>query len=232
MNVKPVNMNTPKIYVDSKVSKSFADNTLRQYNSLLRNSSSDIRGKSLVILKNAQNAQNIKGIDPNTLKYFEGDGSIAYGLYAKNSDTIFIMEDNHERKVEKYEGKIDTQGADTLTHEFGHLLDKGVSSSNAFKKAYLSDLKNLYSMLQSNPEAEIDGSDMTYADSVEYFKHYMEGVDFTDGIDEEDITRTGLRENFAESFSNIFDSNKTKVNEIYSTIFANSTEAVKNLFIA
>ena len=47
------------------------------------------------------------------------------------------------------------------------------------------ELKNL----KENPNETIGDSDMTYAEAKEYFKHYIEGADFTDGIDEKDITR-------------------------------------------
>ena len=63
---------------------------------------------------------------------------------------------------------------------------------------------------------------MSYLDAKEYFKHYIEGVDFTDGISSKDITRRGARENFAESYSTIFDENPSEVNGIYASIFSNS----------
>lgn len=224
--------NNMNIFVDSEVNKDFANNTIKQYGLLLQNSSANVQPKKLVILKNAENASKLNGLGEASQTNFEGDSKIAYGLYDKKADTIFILEDNHQRKDTSLEGDITSQGADTLTHEFGHLLDLGVSSSEAFKSAYKKDLENIFASLNDNPDNKIGNSDMTIKDGIEYFKHYLEGADFTDGIDESDITKRGLRENFAESFSIIFDGEKSEVNEIYGELFKNSINAVQKVFIA
>ena len=165
-------------------------------------------------------------------KFLNGKGEIAFGLHTKKDDTICIVENNHIRKDEALEGDFETQGADTLTHEFGHSFDKGYSNSYTFKKAFLADLLEFEKNLLENPDEKIPGSDMTYQDAKEYFKHYLEGVNFSDGIDETDLTVRGLRENFAESFSTICDTSESEVNHIYTSLFSNSVETVENLLIA
>ncbi|MCD7878461.1 MAG: hypothetical protein LUG16_00840 [Candidatus Gastranaerophilales bacterium] len=108
-------------------------------------------------------------------------------------------------------------------------MDTQYSSGDEFKKAYKSDIENIYKQLQENPQQKIGNSDMSYEDAIEYFDHYIEGVDFSDGISDEDITTRGLRENFAEAFSIIEDSNQNKSNEIFKELFPNTTNYVCNI---
>ena len=64
-----------------------------------------------------------------------------------------------------------------------------------------------------------------------YLRHYVDGVNFEDGISEEDITRTGLRENFAECFSTIVDEHPSEINSIYSELFKNTMEQTRKLIV-
>lgn len=227
----PDSQGAASVYVDKKVDKDFAKNTIEQYEYLCAHSKNPC-AKNLIILSNPNDINQIDAFGDDIKQYFAGDGEIAYGLYSKKYDTIFITESNHERKVEALEGKKETQGADTLTHEYGHLLDKGASQSASFREAYLKDLKNLEKMLNENPNQTIGNSTMTANEALEYFKHYLEGTDFADGIDENDLTKRGLREGFAEAFSSVFDSKRSEVNAIYEELFKNSCETVREIFVA
>ena len=219
------------IFVDEKVDRQFATNVISQYKKLCQQTGG-AQAKKLVILSEANDIKDIAQNYQQLAGYLDGDAKIAYGVYARKDDTICIIQNNHKRKVEEYEGDLNAQGSDTLTHEFAHLLDKEYSKSQTFRQAYLEDLKEFEKNLKENPDETIGDSDMTYAQAKEYFKHYIEGTDFTDGIDEKDITRTGARENFAESYSTIFDSSPSEVNDIYSDLFGNSVEAVRQFFVA
>lgn len=220
--------NTSNIFVDRNVDTDFANNVIRQYQNLCQFSNGS-KAKKLVILKSIEDIEKIKGEYEALAKYLEGDASIAYGIFSKQDDAICIIQDNHQRKDTKYEGDITQQGSDTLTHEFAHLLDEDYSETSFFRSAYLEDLEEFEKNLAQNPNKKIGTSDMTYLEAKEYFKHYIEGSDFSDGIDSKDITRRGARENFAESFSTIFDDNPSEVNEIYASIFSNSISATKAL---
>ncbi|MBR3604607.1 MAG: hypothetical protein IKL52_01095 [Candidatus Gastranaerophilales bacterium] len=226
-NINPY-LNTSRVFVCKDVDTNFANNVIRQYQNLCQFSSGE-KAKKLIILKDIKDVEKIKEEYQALAQYLEGDASIAYGIYSKKDDAICIIQDNHKRKEEKYEGNIAEQGADTLTHEFAHLLDDGLSQTSHFENAFLEDLKELEKNLTQNPYAKIGKSDMSYLDAKEYFKHYIEGVDFTDGISSKDITKRGARENFAESYSTIFDENPSEVNGIYASIFSNSINATRAL---
>jgi hypothetical protein len=114
-------------------------------------------------------------------------------------------------------------------------IDLIIDVNENYKNVSIDSLKHIcfnVKNLKENPDETIGDSNMTYAQAKEYFKHYIEGTDFTDGIDEKDITRTGARENFAESYSTIFDSSPSEVNDIYSDLFGHSIEAVRQFFVA
>lgn len=217
-----------KIYVDKKVDENFAKNIIAQYEKLSSIFSED-GVRNIIILNKPSDIKKMEGEHKKISKFLQGKGKIAFGLHTKKDDTICIVQSNHKRKDEDYEGDIDVQGSDTLTHEFGHCIDSKHSRSEKFKSAFLADLLEFERNLLVNPKDKIDGSDMTYKQAKDYFKHYLEDVDFSDGIDRRDITRAGLRENFAESFSVLFDSSESEVNDIYSSIFLNSIQAVQDL---
>ena len=67
---------------------------------------------------------------------------------------------------------------------------------------------------------------MSYKKALTYFKHYLEGTNFSDGIDEKDVTARGARENYAEAFSIINDSNDNQSNEIFKELFPNTVNSV------
>lgn len=222
------------IFVSANVDSQFAQNTIEQYADLANNN----KKVSNVIILSSPDTNEIDEIkelsdkDKAVLKdYIKNGASDAYGFYSKKSDSIVIIQSNHNRKETKYEGQIAEQGADTMLHEYAHLLDTDISSSNAYKQAYLNDLKAIEKQLKENPDAKIAGSDMTYKEAMIYFDHYYEGADFSDGIDESDVTRRGLRENFAESYATVCDNNISDVNEIYKALFPTTTEYVRE-FVA
>ena len=152
----------------------------------------------------------------------------AYGFVSKEDNAIVIVQDNHQRKDVSLEGSIEQQGADTFNHEIGHIIDKELSTTDEFKQAYLADLKVIEEMLEDE-NAQINGRDLR--ETLHYLKHYVDGVNFEDGISEEDITRTGLREIFAECFSTIVDENPSEINEIYSTLFKNTMAQTQALIV-
>ena len=152
----------------------------------------------------------------------------AYGFVSKADNAIVLVEKNHGRKNAALEGTIAEQAEDTFTHETGHLIDDEYSTTDAFKQAYLRDLKNIDGLLD-DPNSKICGEDTL--EMVNYLHHYMEGVNFQDGIDESDITREGLRENFAECFSTLADSHPTKINEIYAALFPNTMKTTLEFVI-
>ena len=172
---------------------------------------------SIIILKNKKS--DIPDDFSATEKKFVNYASDSYGFVSHNDKAIVIVEENHHRKDTRLEGNIIDQAADTFAHELGHVIDKELSTSAAFKNAYLRDLENIYILLD-DPDTLIEGEKLR--ESLFYLKHYVDGVNFEDGISEEDITRTGLRENFAECFSTIVDMSPSKINKIFSTLFPNT----------
>jgi hypothetical protein len=172
--------------------------------------------QNVIVLKDSQSE--IPEEFARTKRKLDRYGQEAYGFVSKIDKAIVLNEQNHNRKDVSLEGNIDEQMMDTFTHEVGHLIDEEYSTSEEFKEAYLQDLKEIERKLQNNEKV---GSRDT-EEMVVYLKHYMEGVDFSDGIDKNDITREGLRENFAECFSTIVDENPSEINEIYSSLFPNT----------
>ena len=164
----------------------------------------------------------------STQEKFNKYAQDAYGFVSKDDSAIVIVQDNHMRKDVELEGDLYSQGADTIAHEIGHLVDDELSTTNAFKQAYLADLKAIEQMLQT-PDAEIFGKNLR--EMIFYLKHYVEGVNFEDGISEDDIVRAGLRENFAECFSTLVDSNPSKINQIFSTLFCNTMAQTASLIV-
>ena len=228
------NSSETSVFVSDGVDSDFADNVISQYASMAQNHDTV---SNVIILSAPDTAQvdDIKELDDDTKdtikEYINGGASDAYGFYSKKSDSIVLIQSNHERKDTNYEGSISEQGADTMLHEYAHLIDKDISSSADYKKAYFNDLKAIEKQLNENPDALIPGSDMTYRDAMVYFDHYYEGADFSDGIDKSDVTRRGLRENFAESYATVYDNKESKVNEIYASLFPNATNYVRE-FVA
>lgn len=178
---------------------------------------------SVVVLKDADSS--LTDDFESTKKDLDGEAKDAYGFLSKDDKAIVIIEDNHKRKPEDLEGSLDSQGQDTLTHEVGHLVGNDFSQTTAFKKAYYADLKDIEKRLKDNPD------DKDLKDELVYLKHYMEGVNFEDGIDENDITSRGLKENFAECFSTTVDEHPSKINGIYSDLFKNSMAATKKFIV-
>lgn len=218
------------IFVSDSVDSQFAQNVIEQYADLSANNKK-VSNVIVLATPDTNQIEEIKEIDDKdkaVLKdYIENGASNSYGFYSKKSDSIVIIQSNHNRKETKYEGELAEQGADTMLHEYAHLLDKNISSSDEYKQAYYEDLKAIEKQLKENPNAKIAGSDMTYKEAMVYFDHYYEGADFSDGIDESDVTRRGLRENFAESYATVKDNQRSEVNDIYSTLFPHTTEFVR-----
>ncbi len=210
-----------RVIVKDTVDKDFADSAIKQFNYL-----TDTFGNhgidKLVILKSASEIGELKDFCPKLEKSLGDDASIAYGVYDKKDKAICLIQDNHKRKDFKYEGTIAEQGSDTLTHEFGHLIDKKYSKSKSFKNAYRTDLEEFARNLEENPDRKIANSDMTYKEAKDYFKHYIEGAYFSDGIDNSDVTKTGRREQWAEAFSIAFDQSENKANAIHKALFKNT----------
>jgi len=209
------------IVVKDTVDSLFASNVIEQFNNLT-SAFGDNGIDKLVILKSVQDAEELQDFCPELHKKLLGEASVAYGIYDNKDKTICIIQDNHKRKDEKYEGSMSEQGSDTLTHEFGHLLDKKYSKSDGFKSAYKKDLIEFDRNLKKNPNKKIEGSDMSYLEAKDYFKHYIEGADFSDGIDDNDVTRTGHREQWAEAFSIAFDNSENEANRIHKALFKNT----------
>ena len=181
---------------------------------------------NIIILKDKNSA--ISDEFTSTRDKFINYASEAYGFVSRGDDAIVIVEDNHQRKNTKLEGSIEEQAADTFAHEIGHVIDKELSTTEEFRNAFLKDLQAIHSML-INPNPQIE--DENLRESLFYLKHYVEGVNFEDGISEDDITRTGLRENFAECFSTIIDPNPSKINKIFSTLFTNTMEQTRAFIV-
>lgn len=218
------------IFVSDGVDSQFAQNVIEQYADLSENNKkvSNVIVLSSPDTKEVEEMEELDDKDKAVITdYIKNGASDAYGFYSKKSDSIVIIQSNHNRKETKYEGELAEQGADTMLHEYAHLLDTNISSSDEYKEAYYNDLKALEKQLKENPDAKIAGSDMTYKEAMVYFDHYYEGADFSDGIDKSDVTRRGLRENFAESYATVKDNKQSEVNEIYSALFPNTTEFVR-----
>ncbi len=181
---------------------------------------------NIIILENKDS--DISDNFSSTEEKFNNYALDAYGFVSRDDNAIVIVEGNHARKNVELEGSLEHQGADTVAHEIGHLVDDELSITPEFKKAYLADLLAIEAMLQDE-NAKINGHDLR--EMLVYLKHYMEGVNFEDGISEEDITRTGLRENFAECFSTIVDENPSEINVIYSTLFKNTMTQTQALIV-
>ena len=182
--------------------------------------------ENIIILKDKNSA--ISDEFASTRDKFVNYASEAYGFVSRGDNAIVIVEDNHHRKNVELEGSLEEQAADTFSHEIGHIIDKELSTTEEFRKAFLKDLEVIHTML-INPNAQIEGENLR--ESLFYLKHYVEGVNFEDGISEEDITRTGLRENFAECFSTIVDANPSKINKIFSTLFTNTMEQTRAFIV-
>ena len=197
---------------------------LNNYSSVTQAAMEDL--ENILILKDKDSA--ISDEFASTRDKFINYASEAYGFVSRGDNAIVIVEDNHNRKNTELEGSLEEQAADTFSHEIGHIIDKELSTTEEFRKAFLKDLEVIHTML-INPNAQIEGENLR--ESLFYLKHYVEGVNFEDGISEEDITRTGLRENFAECFSTIVDTNPSKINKIFSTLFTNTMEQTRAFIV-
>ena len=146
--------NDTQIIIKDSVDYDFANNIINQFNNLIDTFGNEGVEK-LVILQNAKDSKELADLCPELSKSLDGEASIAYGIYDKKDKAICIIQDNHRRKDEKYEGSIFEQGSDTLTHEFGHLIDKKFSQSRSFKKAYKKDLENFEKELKKIGRAHV-----------------------------------------------------------------------------
>ena len=208
-------------YVASGVSSDFAGSVfssverLKSVSPKLNNALSGI--DNIIILKDSNSyIPDEFAKTRNKLNRYAQD---AYGFVSRQDGAVVLNQDNHNRKDVRLEGSIESQASDTLTHEIGHSLDDEFSTSDAFIAAYMQDLEQIDLLLKSGVK-EIYGEDLE--EMIKYLKHYMEGVDFSDGIDKNDLTREGLRENFAECVSTITDDCPSKINYIYSALFPNT----------
>ena len=197
---------------------------LSQYSDVTRNALGNLDNIIILESKDSDISDEFSATENKFHKY----ALDAYGFVSKDDNAIVIVEENHGRKDVSLEGSRTNQGADTAAHEIGHLIDNELSSTEEFKQAYLADLEAIEAMLQ-NPNAQIKGHDLR--EIIFYLRHYVDGVNFEDGISEEDITRTGLRENFAECFSTIVDEHPSEINEIYSTLFKNTMAQTQALIV-
>jgi len=217
-------------YITNGVDRDFQEsvfnsmNNLNNFSDKTRNAVSKI--DNVIILKDSDSA--ISDEFSNTKEKLDKYATDAYGFVSRKDKAIVINEHNHQRKDVSLEGSYADQAADTVTHEIGHLIDEELSTTDTFKNAYLKDLKNIENMLNAGV-TEIGGHDLRQM--LVYLKHYMEGVDFSDGIDEKDITREGLRENFAECFSTIADTSPSEINGIYAALFPNTMQTTYNFVI-
>ncbi len=197
---------------------------LSQYSDVTKGALSNLDNIIILESKNSDISDEFSATEDKFHKY----ALDAYGFVSKDDSAIVIVEDNHGRKDPRLEGCIKNQGADTAAHEIGHLIDNELSSTEEFKQAYLADLQAIDEMLQ-NPNAKINEHDLR--EMIFYLRHYVDGVNFEDGISEEDVTRTGLRENFAECFSTIVDEHPSEINDIYSTLFKNTMAQTQALIV-
>lgn len=212
--------------VDSRFSSSVQESA--QHVSCFSTKASNAVSKldNVIILKDSKSEvpEGFERTDKKLHKHAED----AFGFVSKPDDAVVIIQDNHGRKDERLEGNIYSQGADTFSHEVGHLLDEEYSQTEAFQAAYLQDLMNIEAALK-DPNSKVCGEDLR--EMLVYLKHYTEGADFSDGIDESDVTREGLRENFAECFSTMADSNPSKINQIYAALFPNTMATTREFVI-
>lgn len=217
------------VYVAGGVDNKFKNNVLGTLQSLSGFSSKTQRAlsgvKNVIILKNSESP--VPEEFQHTRQKLEKHAGDAYGFVCKSDSAIVINEQNHQRKDASLEGNIETQASDTLSHEVGHLIDEEYSTSKKFQQAYLADLKDIEKKLHDEEQSGSNG----LGKMVSYLKHYMEGVDFSDGIDENDISREGLRENFAECFSTIADEHPSEINSIFASLFPRSMEQTLNFVI-
>ena len=217
-------------YITNGVKKDFQESIFESMNNLKNFSDKTKKAVSkienVIILKDSDSA--ISGEFSSTKEKLDKYAKDAYGFVSRKDKAILINEHNHQRKDVSLEGDYADQAADTVTHEIGHLIDEELSTTDTFKNAYLKDLKNIENMLNAGV-TEIGGHNLK--EMLVYLKHYMEGADFSDGIDEKDITREGLRENFAECFSTIADNSPSEINNIYASLFQNTMKATYNFVI-
>ena len=219
-----------RTFVSDGVSSDFANSVLAatenlsSFSSITETALAEI--DNVIILKDKNSA--ISDEFTSTRDKFINYASESYGFVSRKDNAIVIVEDNHHRKNVDLEGSLEERAADTFAHELGHVIDKELSTTDEFRKAFLKDLQAIHSML-INPNPQIEGENLR--ESLFYLKHYVEGVNFEDGISEDDITRTGLRENFAECFSTIVDANPSKINKIFSTLFTNTMEQTRAFIV-
>ena len=133
-NKKPETQDT-SVFVSDKADSQFAQNVINQYVSLAGNN----RKVSNVIILSSPDIseiEEIKELDDKSkaviTDYINNGAEDAYGFYSKKADSIIIIESNHGRKEAKYEGELAEQGADTMLHEYAHLLDTNISSSDVY----------------------------------------------------------------------------------------------------
>ncbi len=226
------NIRTPEhtFYVSDNVTDAFSQSifsTMETIGGYSDKTKAAVESLDNVIILKSKNS-NISDEFTATEDKFNKYAKDAYGFVSKDDNAVAIVEENHARKNAQLEGSLEHQGADTVAHEVGHLVDDELSTTDEFKQAYLADLQEIEAMLQGE-NAQVNGHDLR--ETLVYLKHYMEGVNFEDGISEDDITRTGLRENFAECFSTIVDENPSEINEIYSTLFKNTMAQTQALIV-
>ena len=230
INDSIANINEVTFSVTNSVTDAFSQSIFDTIDTL--NNHSDITASALEDLENIiildSKDSDIADKFSATEDKFHKHAQDAYGFVSKKDNAIVIVEENHRRKDASLEGSIEHQGADTTAHEIGHLIDDELSSTDEFKQAYFADLKAIETMLEDE-NAQINGHNLR--EMIFYLRHYVDGVNFEDGISEEDITRTGLRENFAECFSTIVDEHPSEINEIYSTLFKNTMAKTQALIV-
>lgn len=158
---------------------------------------------SIYVLNNKQN------IDKTNLsestKEMGGTSDYA-GFYNVNSDSIVLKEVFGDfGEMEKF----------NLAHEIGHSLDYAdldgngqvdpyevfesnfgnFSGTDTYKQAYLEDLKNIATKKDSLFFGITNSAELLLQKDV--IDYATQGADFSDGIDEKDITSLGLEENLA-----------------------------------
>lgn len=222
------NLSNKNAYIDKNVDSRFSSSVSKSIDSLRsmgpRVNAALSKFDNIIILENADSKIPEKFSATN--KKLQACARDAFGFVSRKDKAIVLIQDNHARKDATIEGDIFSQGADTLSHEVGHLLDEELSSTDEFVSAYAHDLCVIEKAIKEGCET-IHGRDLQ--EVLTYLKHYTEGADFSNGITEDDITREGLRENFAECFSTLVDSEASEINEIFADLFLNSISATKKL---
>lgn len=217
------------VYVADGVDNKFKENTCETLNSISCFSKKAQKAvanlRNVIVLKDSMSVMPAKFA--RTKHKLNKHASDAYGFVCKTDKAIVINEHNHKRKDVSLEGSLESQVSDTLSHEIGHLIDKNYSTSPRFVNAYLKDLKNIEQMIKNGEKV----NSREVKDMVVYLKHYMEGADFSDGIDRRDVSREGLRENFAECFSTIVDEKPSEINDIFKALFPNTMAQTLNFVI-